>query len=96
MLPEAHKASLSNVKVYRGKGCGGCDNTGIQGMTYLFETLELPPGRVDVDRLTREKKPLRSFLLEEELLIPLQKHSRKALMWGTVGIEDYLARCKKS
>jgi hypothetical protein len=95
MLPEEQRGALANIKVYRGKGCGGCEGSGIQGITYLFETLELPPGRVDVDRLTREKKPLRNFLLEEELLIPLHKHSRKALMWGLVGIEDYLARCKK-
>lgn len=95
-LPEEHRASLANVKVYRGKGCAACEGSGIQGITYLFETLELPPGRVDVDRLTREKKPLRTFLLEEELLIPLHLHARKALMWGLVGIEDYLARCKKS
>jgi hypothetical protein len=95
-LPQDQRATLANVKVYRGRGCGACEGSGIQGITYLFETLELPPGRVDVDRLTAEKKPLRTFLLEEGLLIPLRQHARKALMWGLVGIDDYLSRCSKS
>lgn len=92
MLPP-DQASLVNMKVYRGAGCEACDQKGELGTCYLFETLELPPGRVDVDRLTREKKPLKTFLLEEGLLIPLATHARRALMWGQVSLESYLAAC---
>jgi len=78
------------MKVYRGGGCGACGGSGVHGTTMLFETLEFPPGRVDVDRLTREKKPLKTFLLEERLLVPVKHHARKALMWGQIGLQSYL------
>ncbi len=81
---------LLDLKAYRGKGCGECKNTGVSGTTLLFETMEVDSDRINIDELTRTKKPLKTHLLETGLLKPLVRRARSALLSGRITLKEFL------
>jgi len=92
MLPPPLQSSrqLIDLKAYRGKGCSECKNTGVAGTTLLFETMEVDSDRINIDELTRTKKPLKSHLLETGLLIPIVRRARSALLSGRITLNEFL------
>ena len=92
VLPPSLQSSrhLLDLKAYRGKGCSECKNTGVSGTTLLFETMEVDSDRINIDELTRTKKPLKTHLLETGLLKPLVRRARSALLSGRITLKEFL------
>jgi len=88
--PLADSPLLLDVKAYRGKGCDLCKGTGVSGTTLIFETMEVDSERINIQELTRTKKPLKAHLLETGLLKPLAMRTRNALLSGRITLKEYL------
>lgn len=92
MLPPSLQGArqLVDVKAYRGTGCKECRTTGVSGTTLLFETMEVDSERINIDELTRTKKPLKNHLLETGLLKPMVKRAHSALLSGRITLDEFI------
>ncbi|MBI4872571.1 MAG: hypothetical protein HY814_13505 [Candidatus Riflebacteria bacterium] len=89
-LPRGFQALAGKI-AYRARGCDVCQNAGRFGPVHFYEVLRLDGERLDRDGVDLYSRPLKEYLLEEGLLVPVLPAARKAMLAGTIGLDDYLA-----
>ncbi|MBI3890593.1 MAG: hypothetical protein HY303_03580 [Candidatus Wallbacteria bacterium] len=88
-LPRGFQALAGKI-AHRSPGCDGCQFSGQFGWVHFYEALRLDGERLDRDGIDFYSRPLKEYLLEEGLLVPALPDARRALLSGTIGIDEYL------
>ncbi len=81
---------LKDFKVYEGRGCSECNNTGLAGRTGLFEVMEITP---EIERLILENAPTPDITAQavKEGMQTLRMAGVEKIKLGVTTIEQVLA-----
>ncbi|MCG6924398.1 MAG: type IV-A pilus assembly ATPase PilB [Acidobacteria bacterium] len=79
----------SEVKVYKGKGCGACNGTGYKGRIGLYEVMEITEGIRDLVMVGATAVEIKRKALEEGMLT-LRQSGLEKIKAGTTTIEEVL------
>lgn len=82
-------APVQEVVLYRGKGCGKCNNTGYTGRTGIFEVLRVSEKISQLIMEHRSSKAIERQAVEEGMITMVQDGFMKALE-GVTTIEEVL------
>ncbi len=81
-------------KIYRGKGCQGCLNTGYRGRTGIFELMILNDSIKNLILKTSDSSSIKHKAVEHEMITLRQDGALKVLN-GTTTIEEVLRITQK-
>lgn len=93
-LPRGFQALAGKI-AYRSPGCESCQFSGRFGWQHFYEVLRLDGDRLDRDGVDFYARPLKEYLLEEGLYVPAIPDVRRALLAGSIGIDDYLELARR-
>ncbi len=79
----------SEVKVFKGKGCGACNGTGYKGRIGLYEVMEITEGIRDLVMVGATAVEIKRKALEEGMLT-LRMSGLEKIKAGTTTIEEVL------
>ncbi len=80
---------LNNIKLYKGKGCDRCNQTGYSGRIGLFEVLEIEENIRKLAMKKSSTEEIQKVALENGMITLVQDGYLKAL-WGITTIEEVL------
>ena len=80
---------VSEVKVYKGKGCVSCNGTGYKGRIGLYEVMEITEGIRDLVMVGATAVEIKRKALEEGMLT-LRMSGLEKIKAGTTTIEEVL------
>ena len=80
---------IGTFKVVKGRGCGGCNNTGYKGRVGLYEVMEMSEGLRDLVLVGATAVELRRKALEEGMLT-LRMSGLEKVKAGVTTIEEVL------
>jgi type IV pilus assembly protein PilB len=81
---------IKDIKVYEGKGCAECNNTGFSGRTGIFEVMSISP---EIERMIVSKAPsaeIRQQAIAEGMLT-LRQAALEKLKKGVTTVNEVLA-----
>lgn len=78
-----------SLKLYKGEGCGYCNNTGYQGRTGIYEIMEIKRGHKDAITSTRDINVLRDIAINNGMTT-LKEECKKLVLSGITTINQLL------
>lgn len=80
-------SSEGNLKLYRGAGCGHCNNTGYIGRTGVYEIMEITREHRDIINKTRDSNVLKDISIKHGMTT-LEEECKKLVLNGTTTIQE--------
>ncbi|MBN2160054.1 MAG: type II secretion system ATPase GspE [Spirochaetes bacterium] len=84
---------LKGGKLYRGKGCDQCLNTGYTGRLGIFELLALTPGVRKMIMSHSEAPLIKEYAIKEDGMVTLLQDGLNKAMLGITTVEEVLRVC---
>jgi len=75
------------LKLYRGKGCGHCNNTGYMGRVGVYEIMEITKGHRELITKKKGTEAIRE-LSKEKGMTTLEEECKKLVLSGTTSISE--------
>jgi len=82
---------IKDFKIYQGKGCQECNNTGFSGRTGLFEIMPITPALERMILDGKSSQEIKEYAVSEEKMLTLRSAGLEKLKKGITTIDEVIA-----
>lgn len=76
-------------KLYKGKGCSKCSNTGYKGRTVVYEIIDMKKTKKDISKVIESAEELRKYNLKKDIS-SMRDNCKKLVKSGITTYEEFI------